>query len=232
MRRRVLTVAGVIGLLCTVAVAAKERGIPAPGPERGAIGMAIKVKAQLAMGGWLYATRVYLARVGEGGDPLRADEVIESNFEKKSQVFLLNAEPGRYVLVGAQTPEFRSTGGASGAPAVTVLLDKEMIPRTEVTVEAGKISFMGEIVVKTGASMEDADEVQKHYGEIIGAKTEFSINIGGPGPAIGANRLARPGTGQGLDKEPKTERDFWEHAIKKVFDDGDGWSRLVQARLE
>ena len=194
--------------------------------------MTIKVKAQLVIGGWLYATQVYLARVGEGGDPLRADEVIESNFERKSQVYLLNAEPGRYVLVGAQTPEFRSSRAARGAPAVIVLLDKGMIPKTEVTVEAGKISFMGEIIVKTGASMNDADEVQKHYGEIIGTKAHFNINIGGPGAPIGVTRLARPGTGQGLDREPKTERDFWEHAIKKVFDAGDGWSRLVQRRLE
>ena len=84
MRRRILTVVGVIGLLCTVTASARKPETPAPGPERGAIGMTIKVKAQLVIGGWLYATQVYLARVGEGGDPLRADEVIDSRGSRRS----------------------------------------------------------------------------------------------------------------------------------------------------
>ena len=217
MRRRMLAVVGLIGLLCSVAAAAKAPKVPAPDPECGAIGMTIKVKAQLAIGGALYATRVYLARVDEGGDPLRAGGVYESTFDSKAQVYLLNAKPGRYVLVGAQTPELRPSGGAPGAPPVTVVFDREMIPKTEVTVEAGKILFMGEIIVKTGASMNDADKAQRHYGALIGTKLLFGIH---------------PGTSPGLDREPATERAFWEKAIKKVFDDGDGWSRLVQRRLD
>ncbi len=236
MSLRTTTVHVLLATLISVAPATALEGLAPPDPERGAIGARIKVKALLAMGGFLWATRGYFVRVAEGGNPLRGEEVIVSNFDRKGQVYLLNAPPGRYVLIGVMTPEFRSVKPDDphheSAPAEVALLDGEAIPKTEVIVEPGGFACMGEITVRLIRSMEDADETQKHYGEILGTKPHISITLIGPRPPVEFLRFTRPAEFQGLDREPKTEGAFWAHAAKKVFDDEPAWLAKIQTHIE
>jgi hypothetical protein len=134
-------------MLCFASAMAKDRRTPDLDPRLGAIGVTIQSRGPVALASRPYASVAYFVRVDEGVDILHAEEVLESSFGDRNQVYLLNARPGKYVLVGAYTPDFTAHAkGINDQPSTSIYFDKEMIPATEVIVEAGKITFAGEIV--------------------------------------------------------------------------------------
>src|SRR3989304_3360028 len=69
---------------------------PRANPQASAIGIAVKIEVSFATDE--YATRVYFARVNELG---ALGGPIESNYVNGKYAYLLNVEPGRYVVVAA-----------------------------------------------------------------------------------------------------------------------------------
>ena len=239
MRRGLWSILGVLAMLCASSTIAKDRKTPALDPQRGAIGVTIKTKGPTALAASFDAGVAFFVKVDEGVDILHAVDVLPSNFSDRKQVYLLNAEPGKYVMVGAYTPGFTSaTKGLNDMPSTNVYFDKEMIPATEVSVEAGKVAFAGEIVVKVSVGMKDADEAQTHYGDLIGRGTGLKVGVGVSLPSgqtttsVGIGHLTRAGKLQSLDKDPKAEREFWTRAIEKVFEHEPDWQELARHRLE
>src|SRR5881409_960458 len=161
MRRGLVSIVALLGMLCVASASAKDRKTPAVDPERGAIGVTIQSRGPTAIASRPHASMAYFVKVDEGVDILNAAEIMPSNFSDDNQVYLLNAAPGKYVLVGAYTASYDApTKGFNDIPSTSIYFDREMIPATEVVVEAGTIAFAGEIVVKVSASMKNADAAQ------------------------------------------------------------------------
>jgi hypothetical protein len=237
MQRQFWSILGLLGILSITSTSAKGRETPDLDPQLGAIGVTIQSRGPVALASRPYASVVFFVNVDEGVDILSAETVLASSFSAKNQVYLLNVKPGKYVAVGAYTPEFTAhTQGVNDMPSTSIYFDKDMIPATEVTVQAGKITFAGEIIVKVSVSMKHADEAQTHYGDLIGNGVGVNVNVnvgpGGSTTSFGVGHLTRAGTLQSLDRDPKTEREFWMHAIKNVFKDEPSWQDLSRRQLE
>ena len=235
MQRQLWSVLGLLGVLSITSPAAEDSFIPDPDPQLGAIGVTIQSRGPVAISSRPHASEVLFVSVDEGVDILHAKEVLPSSFSAKNQVYLLNVKPGKYVMVGAYTPEFTPpTQNVNDMPSTNVYFDKDMIPATEVTVQAGQMTFAGEIIVKVSVGMKNADETQTYYSKLIGDVAGFNVEvtsgIGVTGFTVG--HLTRAGTLQSLDKNPQTEREFWGRAIKSVFQDEPKWKDLVRRRLE
>jgi hypothetical protein len=222
-------------VLSITSTAAKDLDIPDPDPGLGAIGVTIQSRGPVAISSRPHASVVFFVNADEGVDMLHAEEVLASTFSAKNQVYLLNVKPGKYVMVGAYTPEFTSNAkNVNDMPSTSIYFDHDMIPATEVTVQAGQITFAGEVIVKVSVGMKHADEIQTYYGQLlgngVGVNVDVGIGRGITGFAIG--HLTRAGTLQSLDKESQTEREFWERAIKSVFKDEPSWLDLARHQLE
>jgi hypothetical protein len=238
MNRRSWTILASLGVLCVASTAAKDRKAPELAPHLGAIGVTIQSKGPVAISAKPYAETAFFVRTDLGDDPFHAPEVLASSFSDKNQVYLLNATPGKYVIVGAYTPAFIGAGNMNDMPSTMIYFDKSTIQATETTVEEGKISFAGTIIVKVSADMKDADDAQRHYGHLLGTGTGWNVGVhasGPPGhiaPTADIGHLTRAGTLQSLDKNPEMERKFWTLAAEKVFKDAPDWQDLVRRRLE
>jgi hypothetical protein len=237
MQRQLWSVLGLLGMLSVTSASAKDRDIPDPDPQLGAIGVTIQSRGPLAISSRPHASVVFFVNVDEGVDMQHAEEVLASSFSAKNQVYLLNAKPGRYVMVGAYTPEFTSNAkNVNDMPSTNIYFDHDMVPATEVTVQAGQITFAGEIIVKVSVGMKHADETQTYYGQLlgngVGMNVDVSIGRGVATTGFEVGHLTRAGTLQSLDKDPQTEREFWERAVKSVFKDEPSWLDLVRRQLE
>jgi len=123
--------------------------------------------------------QVYFVRMDESGQ-FSEDQVIPSNYASGGYVFLMNAEPGTYAAVAASKE--LSAPLNSGAPtqpglsvgvqlfivtdALTYLPDA-VVSRTIVRVEPGTAAFMGDFVLDQSNGLEGADEIQRHYFNLL-----------------------------------------------------------------
>jgi hypothetical protein len=123
----------------------------------------------------------------EGNDRSQyiSTQPIASNYNKDGYIYLLNAPPGRYAAVAT----YRSQAGAPSAPTgtdgggvtvtfnpgdtdYTTYFSRDLVTATEVTVEPGRIVFMGEFIVDMSTSFKDTDDVQRHYFRLISPGVE------------------------------------------------------------
>src|SRR2546426_5556849 len=148
MKRWLWSILGLLGMLYVVSASAKERErmTPEVDPKLGGIGVWIKSTGPTPISIRPRANVVFFVRADSGVDVLNATDIIASNFSDKDQVYLLNAAPGKYVAVGAVTEgQGAAATNSPSAPSANLYFDKEMIPKTEVTVEPGQMAFMGHI---------------------------------------------------------------------------------------
>ena len=206
-----------------------------PNPELGSIGVSLTVKLQtMARMDWWPATRIYFARLDDRADGILAGQVIASNWSDSKQVYLLIAEPGRYVAVGAtiKAREFSntlvidlstvtSTVEMESGPRYEydVFFPEDMVAETEVVVEAGNIAFMGHLRARPDSG--PPDRAQSHYLPIA-----F--------PELANERIVEVTsvTLKDVARDEKTERAFWAKAQKKAFRNNPEWNDLVVAQLE
>jgi len=123
--------------------------------------------------------QVYFVRMSDDGQ-FSEDQVIPSNYATGGYVFLMNAEPGTYAAVAASKE--LSTPVDSGAPtkpglsvgvqffividALTYLPDA-VVSHTIVRVDRGTTAFMGDFVLDQSTDLEGADEIQRHYFNLL-----------------------------------------------------------------
>jgi hypothetical protein len=195
--------------------------VPAPDPQKGAI--AISLRGWSPMGAKrLQAVKVEFVRIDDGTDPYAAPTVIDSNLSgKDGRVYLLNAEPGRYVAVAYQT---RGGNPLLVADRQWVFLEKPLIDVTVVDVAPHRFAFAGEYTTggtPWGARADDRDEddvraadtAQVHYLDLLfpeaGEKSTFA-RIYGKNPTYLGNYLPKRSAGRGAE----AEADFWKSAGK------------------
>ena len=169
---------------------------------------------------------VYFIKVDNDEDLYTQSNFIRSNYAKDGQIYLLNAKPGRYAVVGCYIKK-----RVGMVTEYTTFFPKELIKLTEVTVAPGTTAFMGEYVIDMSVGLEDADECQRHYCQIIapGALTEASKMtiaplLKGHGEYLYKGSLHE----KHLDKEAEIR--FLNNALEHF--EGTGWTSIIQKRIE
>jgi len=230
-----------VAALCAGEAAGNQRKTPGADSTLGGIAVSIKLKGPTMLSVSSHATAAFFVKAGESTDVFHSTEFLPSNYAEDDQVYLLNVEPGKYVLIGAFTPKQEGAPNAPELPSANTYFDQATIKATEVTVEAGRFAFMGDIVAKTSTGMGHADDAQNFYGDLIGRgmKMEpgFSVAVAtGHKPVYGVSispgHVTRAGTLKSLDRDAETERKFWTKAINKVLDDEPDWQQLARTRLD
>ncbi len=164
--KKILSAIFVIAALSACAIQ-----LPAPTPQDGAsagIGVLVKTRAPIK----LFSNKVdsvkFVRLEGNDRSQYISTQPIASNYNKDGYIYLLNAPPGRYAAVAASDIQSH----AEGNQRFSTYFSRDLVKATEVTVEPGRIVFMGEFIVDTSTSFEDADDVQSHYLRLISPGVE------------------------------------------------------------
>ena len=197
---------------------AKEPSPPTPDSERGHIGLTVKRPGA-------HAPTVFFVRVEDDNDVFNAESVIRSNWTVKKHIYLLNAEPGRYVAVAANT-EVHSGG------TFTDLISEDTIPLTEITVVPGRVVFMGHLVLKgAGRKLSEVDPAQAHYLHLIRPELARLKGLGRAWSSMTRQNTAFRVALKSTSRDADAEREFWS-LTKEFFPIGSEWQDLTRERLE
>jgi hypothetical protein len=194
---------------------AKTPPLEPPDPARGIIGIKVKVFPP-AQTGWSAADVVYFVRIEKDSDRFAASSVIRSNFIKGGHIYLLNALPGRYAVVGCEF--VLGTAGDIGR----AVFSQADILRSEVDVAAGGVVYMGAIDAESSTKTQGADLAQAHYLQVIAAAA--------PSKRAFAGVFDYTVVITGLVNDPAAARAFWNRAISKHFKREPAWSNGIAAR--
>lgn len=201
-----------LGFLCQASLDAQKDGrLDGPNPTMGSLGITMRFSHITQLIGTIPAGQIHFAKIDDGEDASRAGVVVPSNFSSKDQVFLLNAEPGRYAAVAAV---FVSRGAAQ--VPVSVFLSRQIIEKTTVIVSPGQMAYLGDVKVRTSRNMDDADPAQTHYWRLL---------KGLPGALMGG------GTLDTFTKDAASEKAFWTKAVKDAFRREPAWLDHVRPRV-
>ena len=205
-------------------------GVPPPGPldsQSAALGISVKLKAPIELFS-RHPDRVYFVKVDKDDDIYTASQIIPSNYVKGDYVYLLNATPGRYAVV-ASFLEQRGQMGRS--TTYTTFFSEEVIKRTQTVVTSGAMAFMGEYVLGTSGSFDEADNAQRHYFHSLAPNALM-------GTGVMANILSGMTSGtfyySGMlkeeHKETQAEKSFLDTSAESFK--GTGWGDRLQKRLD
>ena len=247
---------GLIGLLAVAPAQARERKTPELYPELGSIAVKIKTIGPTILSIRPLASAVFFVRSESETSLVQKTEILASDFGDKNQVYLFNVPPGKYAAVGA------FTDASPPAPSQSVYFDSATIAATEVTVEPGKIVFMGDMIVKVDIGMSHADPAQNHFGDLVGRGNAFVVDyelsqqmprggIKGATPEeirmavrararapwhfdanVRVEHMTRAGRMEDMRRDREHERAFWKMAANKVFTHEPDWQKLAQEKLD
>ena len=230
--------------------------IPAPmalNDKSSAIGIAVFIKE---FGGNRQPEKLYLVKLDKDADEsslFTRTNIIQTNFIRGNYIYLLNAEPGDYAVVGGfYGPESASntrttssgwkitttTGGGfsnkqnEDKSTWIVYFPKEMIKSTRVTVTPGRMAFMGEYMVGT-RQLKSPDGAQMHYYKVIEPDKRGKISfkdIGLRHLVLGALSVKEARSQQGEVKSFVRNKGAEARFLKTAQTDleGGGWSDRIQ----
>ena len=173
--RRILIFAVLLGGLGTVAASCSTQGPAAKLPDSGAIGVVVEKRWPKHTSPAENSNKVYFIRL-RGIEELKTQtELFHSNFHRDGQVYLLNAKPGRYVVVAA-SDTIINPGIAKGQNPLrgldeykvsTTYFDEALVKRTELLVRANQFVVAGNYVVTLKNAVNFGDKVQRHFYKVI-----------------------------------------------------------------
>ncbi len=210
--------------------------LPPPDPMNGSIALTVQAPNPGNLRFRSPVVKIFFVKLDEGTEAFGAADLIPSSYANEKQVYLLNAEPGRYVAVAANLPRFetkKTLFGKSG-PYLTqsydwsVFFSMAMIAATEVSVVAQEMVFMGEYSV-TSTKMKKADQAQAHYYRL----RQHDV-AGSPASARGFGRHQQHAFAadlKGVARDPATERGFWTRARDEVFKHDRRWQIRAARQL-
>jgi hypothetical protein len=202
--------------------------LPPPKPadsQRAVIGISVKTRSPITT----FTEKpemVYFIKMDNDEDLYTQGNFIRSNYAKHGQIYLLNVKPGRYAAVACYIKK-----RVTMITEYTTFFPKELVKLTEVTVAPGTTAFMGEYVIDMSLGLEDADDCQRHYCQIIapGAFTDearmiFAPLITGHGDYYYRGSLHE----KHLDREAEIR--FLNNAQEHF--EGTFWTSVIQKRSE
>lgn len=218
------------------------RRLPPAGTDRGAVGINVVVDPSIKKGATgkkrMRARKIYFIRSDDRSEPYsvangmwpnyswteqelfarRATAVLESNYTRDGDIYLLNAEPGRYLAVGAVVIE-DVPGEAIAHPAY---FSSEIVARTEVVVGPGQMVFMGNIRATVRGRPEPT---QRFFLDTIPVPGAPLINLYGLG-MVPYKAIPQWAKFDSVERGGKSEAAFWSRA-RKAFKYETTWLQLV-----
>ena len=172
-----------IPFLLLVAACATPLPPPAPLPDRSIVAISVKTRPPIGIGKETNPGVYFVRLDGESG--LTSETIFSSNYTLGDYVFLVNAPPGRYAAVAAQTVATVETTtntttvhqdrnvtvtvgvGFQTAVGKATYFPEQVIRQTIVEVPAGATVFMGDFVLGTSVGLGGADPTQHYYRQLI-----------------------------------------------------------------
>ena len=201
----------------TSPLTAEFKHLRPPDPAKGTIGLRLTNQYGMAKES---ADVVYFVRVAEGAEVPDDAPLIPSNFGKERNIYLLNAEPGRYVVVAAEVvrPPAKSR--------TVLLLAKEYYSQTAIEVKAGAVVFLGEVAVKSSPKSYEIDETQaRNLNTIMKISTTLNVLDRSMG-----NKFAGPAVFKSVGRGDDVELEFWLEATHNHFRGEDPWISFIDHR--
>ncbi|MCP4591697.1 MAG: hypothetical protein GY842_13235 [bacterium] len=220
MTARKRTVLLVLYLVVGAFAPAGGQTFPRPDPQRGSIG--VTVHSTTFQPSNILASEVYFAPFEDDEDKFAAEYVMPSNHFDKGQFYLLNARPGRYVVVAARFMWRKPPS------TVRAFFSRAVIQQMEVTVRPGTMVFAGDLLVTASptSNMGNADPAQAHYYRLISPEIAAKIPSFAPIGACSRGFLNK------VTRDADSERKFWLRARDKVFKKQREWAELANRQLE
>lgn len=192
--------------------------------HRGAIG--IIVRSASPIGGLFGSTandRVYFIRLENDEDLYSAGYYIQSNHLDGDQIYLINVKPGRYSAVACY---YKQSGTVyTSAFEYTTIFSKELIELTQIFVPEDKMTFMGEYIIDQSIDIDETDEAQVHYVQLI-ASGQATDWLGGA--------FARHGIYEGSLSQERRDKEAEYVFLTQALEDfkGTEWINHIQASLD
>lgn len=195
--------------------------LPPPDPTMGTIALSLRAKAQVGPNS--VAVQVRFVRLDDDTDLLEVDSLVRSNFFDSKQIYLLNCKPGRYAVVGAVM------GATMANDEFKLVLDPESIMKTEITVAAGELVFMGDLLVDVHHKIDRADQTQAHLLRLLEPQQPHQSVMGRIFAPQESTRLALAEL-RSVDRSSQAQRAFFEIATRKAFKKEPAWRQAIQRR--
>ncbi len=244
----------VISTLLVSSIALAYAGSDPPPPsepidsEIGALGMYLKMRSPIRILK-LQPQLVFFARLeeGEGIEDLdRKTDLIPSTFVDGYHVYLLDVPPGTYVAVAAiywkeyppdliEIPLF-SVGPLTFEYYLEFLnrpdtfrhyFTKQLIEETKTTSRSRSFSFMGKFVADVTSKLKTADEIQRHFMQMLEGSRANTPRIKKGLKYGDYSFLLFP---HEVDRSKSAEIKFFRKAKKHLKEDA--WAMVIEERLE
>lgn len=211
---------------------------PAPGPlseESSAIGLLMERQWKARTGLNTYPHTAYFIRLTGKGKLTTQSELYHSNFHKDGQIYLLNAKPGRYVVVAVSDPliklgtrvAFNPLGELDEWEVYTTYLNEDSILKTEVEVKPGSFTVMGSFLVEMEHAISYGDKAQRYFHLVVDQTVvdPYGNPIVDPDNSVASRaNLVKDRRGK------ESEIHFLQTALRHLA--GSGWNRPVQRSLQ
>lgn len=211
-----------LSVLVGSSACASRSALPPVGPEGSVIGISVELRAPIKIF-TAHAEMVYFVKLSEGADPYLGGQLRPSNYRSGSQVYLLNAAPGRYAVVAAFERKSTYRGGST---TYTTFFSDELRQSTEVDVAPGTIVFMGNLVVNMSVGVDRGDASQIHFAQLIAPGIADRGWLGG---ALSGENVYH-GKLQEIHRDAAAEASFLAKAREHLGQAG--WTQAIQRRLE
>lgn len=172
-----------------------------------AAGVSVKLKAPVGMFS-NDADAVFIVQIDSNGEP-NTGNFFRSSFSRDGRVYLLNALPGEYAIVGTYFYNYGS---------FTSYLSKDSIEKTRFTVREGDFTFIGNLVIDTSLGLDGADKMQILYSNLI--------SPGGAGAGYLSGDHHYKAEIIEFNNNIELKKDFIENAKKDLK--GGGWDSILR----
>jgi hypothetical protein len=146
-------------------------------PDSAALGVKLKMRKPVRFLSAKPAIVIF-ARVEEGVELTDSYEIYGSTYAHDGRAYLMNVEPGTYVMVAAiyetMTQEAVDSDGDDDGVNIERTINtcinypsRELIELSRVNVRPGEFGFMGSIVADQSMWFGDGDECQRHFMDLV-----------------------------------------------------------------
>ena len=200
-----------------------------------------------------HARSIYLVKIDEDGNYISNNDLLSSNYENHDQLYFLDPEPGRYIVIAAFEKE-SSNDKNSGTKYTTYYFPLELIKHTNVQVKESNVINLGHYLIDPtftlSYTLKNPDDAQLHYCRRLqpnkvdptvgGCLNDFAL-----GAYLGIAESARVVTLEDRRYSKQSEIEFWENAIedfkggffqkiyyKDKLQANKAWVDMMEKRLE
>lgn len=196
---------------------------------------------------------IYLVKIDDEGNYLSDSALLSSNYENHNQLYLLDPEPGRYIVIAAFDKE-SSNEKNSSTKYTTYYFPLELIKQTDVQVNESSAIYLGHYLIDPtftfSYTLKNPDDAQLHYCKRL-QPNKVDPTAGGcmldfvRGAFLKTTESARVVTLEDRTYSKKSEIEFWKNAVddfkggffQKIYykdevQENKPWVNMMEKRLK